>query len=106
MRIQVAHKQGLIGGVGIALGALLSGCNSFDPPPNTDPHLEIPTDQRPAVTSSARPRPVTGGTLTVLKDGSAAIVADPDRDRVSIVDLRLSQVRKTIELQPGDEPGR
>ncbi|HVY28896.1 MAG TPA: cytochrome-c peroxidase [Polyangiaceae bacterium] len=106
MWIQVAHKQGLIGGVGIALGALLSGCNSFDPPPNTDPHLEIPTDERPAVTSAARPRPVTGGTLAVLKDGSAAIVADPDRDRVSIVDLNLNQVRKTIELQPGDEPGR
>lgn len=106
MWIQVARKQGLISGVGMALGALLGGCNSFDKPPETEPHLEIPTDERPAVTSSTRPRPVSGGTLIALKDGNTAIAADPDRDRVSIIDLTSFQVRKVVPLQPGDEPGR
>lgn len=106
MWIQTARQQGLISGVGIALGALLSGCNSFDPPPDTEPHLEIPTDERAAVTATTRPHPVSGGTLIALKDGVTAAVADPDRDRVSIVDLNSFQVKKTVALQPGDEPGR
>jgi hypothetical protein len=42
----------------------------------------------------------------VLSDSSAAIVADPERDRISIVDLSTRLVRATVALQPGDEPGR
>jgi hypothetical protein len=34
------------------------------------------------------------------------VAADPDRDRVSIVDLDARTVLATLVLQPGDEPGR
>jgi hypothetical protein len=86
----------------------LSACNSFDDPSSVDPNeprLMIPVDERPATTSAVKPVPISGGTLSVLADGSAAIVADPDRDSVSIVDLTTFAVR-TITLQAGDEPGR
>ena len=49
--------------------------------------------------------PVSGGTLTIARDGHTALAADPDRDRVFIVDIdgdRKSEVR----LEAGDEPGR
>jgi DNA-binding beta-propeller fold protein YncE len=87
----------------------LSGCNSLDEPSPIDPNkprLVIPVDERPATTSTVKPVSISGGTLSVLADGSAAIVADPDRDTVSIVDLKTNTVRHTISLQAGDEPGR
>ena len=34
------------------------------------------------------------------------VVADPERDSVSIVDLMGVKLRHTIALDPGDEPGR
>ena len=97
---------GLLGGV--ALGVALSGCNSFDKPSSetNGSHLVIPLDDRPAVTAARSPVPISGGTLTVLADSSAAIVSDPDRDRITVVDLQTRTIRHTIELQPGDEPGR
>lgn len=94
---------------GVAFAAALAGCNSFDEPPGPDalePRLVIPVDERPAVASPITPKPVSGGTLTVAADGSAAVVADPERDLVSIVDLQTLTVRATVTLQPGDEPGR
>lgn len=110
MRIHQARgcKQGLIGGVGIALGALLGGCNSFDKPASeSGPHLVIPVDERPAVSMGARPHAVSGGTMTVLKDGSMVIVADPDRDRISVVNLvNVPYVSQTVTLHEGDQPWR
>jgi hypothetical protein len=110
MRIHRARacEQGLIGGVGIALGTLLGGCNSFDKPASeSGPHLVIPVDERPAVSMGARPHAVSGGTMTVLKDGTRVIVADPDRDRISVVDLKsIPYVSSTVTLHEGDEPGR
>src|SRR5262245_34837461 len=50
--------------------------------------------------------PISGGTMTVTRDGSRAIVADPDRDRVMTIDLGSEQVIDTIELAAGSEPGR
>jgi cytochrome c553 len=58
------------------------------------------------VQSRVAPVPINGGTLTVSKDGLTAIAADPDRDRVVLVDLKGAQVLATISLQAGDEPGR
>jgi hypothetical protein len=49
--------------------------------------------------------PITGGTMLVSKDGTHAYVADPDRDRVAIVDLDAGTTQD-IALQKGDEPGR
>ncbi|HEY6081737.1 MAG TPA: cytochrome-c peroxidase [Polyangiaceae bacterium] len=86
----------------------LSGCNSFDEPggdPNV-PRLVIPIDEREALASPVRPASISGGTLLVTADSRFAIAADPERDRVSIVDLTTSSVLGTIALEPGDEPGR
>jgi len=91
----------------MALSVVVGGCNSFDKKPvdENQPRLVIPVDERAALTAPVTPPPVSGGTLSVLSDNSVAIVADPERDRISIVDLNTSAVR-TIALQPGDEPGR
>jgi mono/diheme cytochrome c family protein len=105
MRNIGARQQTLFGGAALVA---MSACNSFDAPTTVDPNeprLVIPVDERPATTSTVKPVPISGGTLSVLADGSAAIVADPDRDSVSIVDL-TTQVVRTIALQAGDEPGR
>lgn len=50
--------------------------------------------------------PISGGTMTVTRDGNRAIVADPDRDRVYVVDLVAEQLADVVELAPGSEPGR
>ena len=101
-------QLGLLGGV--AFGLALGGCNSFDDKPapgsGDGTHLVIPVDTRPAVASPVPLRPISGGTLSVTADGSAAIVADSERDLVTIVALPSFVVRSTIALQAGDEPGR
>ena len=53
----------------------------------------------------SEPPAVSGGTLAVTPDGGAAVAADPDRDRVWLIDLADRGV-KEIALDPGDEPGR
>jgi hypothetical protein len=52
------------------------------------------------------PPAISGGTLRVLADGKTVVAADPDRDRVYVVDLTTREVKSTIMLQKGDEPGR
>jgi cytochrome c553 len=39
-------------------------------------------------------------------DGTTAVVADPDRDALYVVDVTAMAVRSTISLKAGDEPGR
>jgi cytochrome c553 len=60
----------------------------------------------PQVHSAVPPVPINGGTLLVTKDGASAVAADPDRDRVLIVDLDVGKLSAEIALQAGDEPGR
>ena len=50
--------------------------------------------------------PITGGTMMVTADGSRAVIADPDRDRVLQVNLATETVISETALQKGDEPGR
>jgi hypothetical protein len=57
-------------------------------------------------TAATPPPPLTGGTLLVMKDGTHAVAADPDRDLVYVVDLAGASVLHTISLKAGDEPGR
>jgi hypothetical protein len=107
MRMIGMRQTGLFGGM--ALGLALGGCNSFDKPAaqsDGQPRLVIPVDDRAASTAPVTPPAISGGTLSVLSDSSVAIVADPERDRISIVDLATLSLRHTIDLQPGDEPGR
>ena len=106
-RIRIkAGQRGL--GIGVVAAAvLLSGCNSFDTKPESSgSHLVIPVDDRVAVKSDIAPPAISGGTLTVMADGSSAIVADPARDLVTVVDLVSLTPKFTVNLQPGDEPGR
>ncbi len=52
------------------------------------------------------PPPISGGTLLVLADGNTAVVSDPDRDLVYVVDTAAKSLLSTVTLLPGDEPGR
>jgi hypothetical protein len=100
----VTRQTGLLGVCGVL--ALVS-CNSFDAPPDEsgEPKLVIPLDERPATRADTPPPAIAGGTLSALRAG-AAVVADPDRDMVSIVDVKLRTVRHVVALERGDEPGR
>jgi hypothetical protein len=49
--------------------------------------------------------PVSGGNVLALSDNQHAVVADPDRDRLMVVDLDAGTTVE-IALQAGDEPGR
>ncbi|WP_437734656.1 c-type cytochrome [Sorangium sp. So ce1335] len=60
----------------------------------------------PPEVSPVPPPPISGGTLLVTADKKLAVAADPDRDRVSIVDLVTGEVVPDLALQAGDEPGR
>jgi mono/diheme cytochrome c family protein/cytochrome c553 len=77
-------------------GGGVVGCLPQAPPP----------DFGAPVTCSTPPPPISGGTLLVTRDGSAAIAADPDRNAVYVVDLASRTLKFTIALQTGDEPGR
>ncbi len=70
---------------------------SSGPPP-----AETPPTPSPAETSRA----IVGGTLLVLGDGVTAVVADHDRDRISVVDLDLRALRHTLSLDAGAQPFR
>src|SRR3954468_16738680 len=50
--------------------------------------------------------PITGGTMLVSRDGTPAVVADPDRDRIVQVDLGTEKIISDTPLDAGDEPGR
>jgi len=50
--------------------------------------------------------PVTGGTMLITKAGTQAVVADPDRDRIVVVDLASGTVAHELALDPGTMPGR
>jgi len=59
------------------------------------------------VFSAARaPKPVSGGTLLVMKGDQTAIVSDPDRDQVLVVDLERAVLLHTLALDLDAEPGR
>jgi hypothetical protein len=102
----------------LGMGALACSGKSpspTSPPPAptvTDPTPPLPTDSGdpnpavPAQPSGKLPPGISGGTLLVLRDGSAAIASDPDRDRIYVVDLATRQLRGQIALEDGAEPGR
>lgn len=90
-------------------GSQPPGVAAIGEPANEEVRLMVPTDERAAVLASTRPPPISGGTLLVSADGRYAFVADPDRDRLSIVDIvqtEGAEVLHTLALWPGDEPGR
>lgn len=81
-----------------AVGATaFTACGSEGRPHNPDP-------QAPAVVAPKTAPAISGGTMIV--QGSIAIAADPDRDRVYVVDLQSKSVVGDVALEENDEPGR
>jgi len=58
------------------------------------------------VLSNSPPPAISGGTMLVARDGRTVVAADPDRDRVWIVDLDTQKLVAEVALEAGDEPGR
>ena len=65
-----------------------------------------PPDLGMTVRQADPPPPLSGGTLAVAPDGFTVVAADPDRDRVYVLDYRDASSVKTVALQLHDEPGR
>lgn len=65
-----------------------------------------PVDDRDVVVSAVPPPPIFGGTLTVIPESDVAVVSDPDRDLVYIVDLHAFALTQTITLPAGAWPWR
>jgi Cytochrome c len=94
--------------IALCTAGLLAACNSLDARGvDGDSKVVIPTDTR-ASSQALRTLPaISGGTLKLTGDDAFAVVADPDRDRVSIVGLTAEDTSvKHIALEAGDEPGR
>jgi mono/diheme cytochrome c family protein len=85
------------------LGLLMGACTSTGPAAPDIGDLSPPPPP-PAVPPA--PPPISGGTLLVLRDQKTAVVSDPDRDRVYVVDLVGHKRSAVVTLEPGAEPGR
>jgi hypothetical protein len=83
-----------------------SACAAAMAPPPFGPSPFQPDLGTTVTQATTPPRPISGGTLLVLHDGSAAVASDPDRDQVFVVDLATRALRATVALMAGDEPGR
>ncbi|MBK7400959.1 MAG: c-type cytochrome [Myxococcales bacterium] len=94
---------------GLLLAAMVVGaCNGKfgDAGPIPEPlPLGPRPDYGPTIQAATPPPPISGGTLHVTTDGRFAVASDPDRDRVSLVDLTSFAVRH-VAFEAGAEPGR
>src|SRR5262245_57481306 len=95
---RLSSRTGLL--LALSLGLVtLGACATDDPAP-----APIPA---PMPASAPRPLPpISGGTLLVSADNSTIVAADPDRDRIVLVDLATQSVVAKLGLQTLDEPGR
>jgi len=96
---------------GLSCAALASvlcqlACNAFDDPDVSRNRRLVPTDTRPAIQAHSPPPPLSGGTVSVTRDGRYAAVADEARDRLSIVDLTRGERIGDVPFEPGSRPGR
>jgi hypothetical protein len=66
------------------------------------PHPTLP----PTINAASPPPPISGGTMLATADGKSLIVADPDRDTVTLVALPALKPTWSARLNPGDQPGR
>jgi hypothetical protein len=80
------------------------GGTGYHPPP-TATGLYIDSHAQSVIQAPHAPPPISGGTLGVTHDGALIVAADPDRDRIILVDVERGT---TIvrELPQGAEPGR
>jgi mono/diheme cytochrome c family protein len=84
-----------------ALVVLVAGCAGYEPPVGR-------TQVLPTSSSRAAIRAVelSGGTLAIAGGGRYAAVADPDHDRIWIVDLTTSAIRGKVQFADGSQPQR
>lgn len=79
------------------------------PPALVSAPVSAPTvtqvDPLPTTDSAGRAVPILGGTLGLTRDGRA-IVVDPDRDQLFIVDVDQGELLHSVAFEDGDEPGR
>ncbi|WP_438036339.1 cytochrome-c peroxidase [Sorangium sp. So ce204] len=95
----------------VAMITAIAGCKVLDgwnelPYYETPGFTESETYDPPPNVSAVPPPPISGGTLLVTADKALAIAADPDRDRIAIVDLGTFEVDAILPLEKDDEPGR
>ncbi len=95
--------------VATALGCTTKTVVVEPPDPGNGP-AAAPIFSGIAIQATTAPLPISGGTLITqrLADRTVAIVADPEEDSISIVDISstVPAVLGTVALQRGDEPGR
>jgi hypothetical protein len=132
MRGQIVRRIGCdtgFGGSAVLFAALLAlGCDSFSTASEAPPPVGVsvgsgggspvgtggsgPTiatgvvDSRTVAVSSRTPPSISGGTLLALSDGRTALVSDPDRDTIVLVDFLAEVFPATLKLEEGAEPGR
>jgi mono/diheme cytochrome c family protein len=92
--MRVGSKIGLFSTV-MMLGACADDAASFEPE----------RDDRTPIIAEDPPPPISGGTLLVTAS-DLAVVADPDRDRVSLVSVDPPKVLHDVAFEHGDEPTR
>jgi DNA-binding beta-propeller fold protein YncE len=54
----------------------------------------------------AREVPLLGGTVTTAGGGDFAVVSDPERDLVHVIDVKAGRVRGVVRLPTGSQPTR
>jgi hypothetical protein len=67
---------------------------------------EGPVDDRKVHVAEHAPPPLSGGTLLVTSTGDRAVVSDPDRDSLHVLDLVEGAKIGSIALDEGAQPGR
>jgi DNA-binding beta-propeller fold protein YncE len=93
-------------------GPVIVGSNGTTPTSTSPAQTGSPTTPAAPLPSlfaepvrTAPAAPLAGGTLLVTADGKTAVAADPDRNRVFLVDLATHAVR-SLATEPGEELGR
>lgn len=108
------------GGIGVFVlvaAGVVAACNATNADPTSYPDPTsiagtiAPTPgPQPTFTEAlnldASPPPISGGTLALAPDGRTVIAADPDRDRVYVIDIPTRTVKLDIPVTAGAEPGR
>ncbi|HEX4351393.1 MAG TPA: hypothetical protein VHZ95_00740, partial [Polyangiales bacterium] len=79
----------------------------FSAPTSPDASINAANGFAGAVTSAdVPPPPITGGTLITTRDATMLVASDPDRDLIYFIDNAARKLSHTIQLNPGDMPGR
>ena len=103
---------GVMGRRGLLAAGLLGLCSCGEQPPafvdDDDSGSPAPpaVDERPVVRTATPPPPIFGGTLHVLANETAAMMAEPARDRVRIVGLDPRELLGEVVFEDGDLPWR